>query len=254
MSKVYVSVVSHGHFEIIEKIGCLSELSSKYDVVVKSNVRDDLLREYCALHGIYYLEGVTRKGFGENNNDVFSFCVNSLEMRENDYFLVLNPDVRISTDAVDLLVINMLSDNISFSTINLFKDDELTVYDNSIRRFPSLLNFLSSYLLRLNPSVIDKDGIKNKRIVDWAAGSFLMFKASVYKSVCGFDCRFFMYCEDIDICLRLQRVGVCLMYYPDIKAVHYAMHKNRSVLSKHFFWHIRSIIRFLCVKNGWRFF
>ena len=55
--------------------------------------------------------------------------------------------------------------------------------------------------------------------VDWAAGSFLLFKASLFRKLGGFDPGYFMYCEDIDICWRAQKLfNQQLLFNPNIKA------------------------------------
>ena len=62
-----------------------------------------------------------------------------------------------------------------------------------------------------------------------------------------------MYCEDIDICNRADIVyGEKLVYIPSVKAVHLARHKNKKILSKHFFWHLKSIVRYLFVRRKYR--
>ena len=44
---------------------------------------------------------------------------------------------------------------------------------------------------------------------------------SYYRQLNGFDERYFMYCEDIDICYRSCKIhGKRVMYFPNIKAVH----------------------------------
>jgi GT2 family glycosyltransferase len=68
---------------------------------------------------------------------------------------------------------------------------------------------------------------------------------NTYRALKGFDEGYFMYCEDIDICYRAKQLATDILYFQDIKAVHLAQHSNRRVFSKHFFWHLKSIARFL---------
>jgi GT2 family glycosyltransferase len=169
-------------------------------------------------------------------------------MKEEDYFIVLNPDVLIDLNDVIKLCDSMRQNNEKAATINLYKDDLKTVYDNSIRHFPKFKDFFLSYLGFKNKTIIEKSAVNNKCIVDWAAGSFLAFRADHYARLGGFDESFFMYCEDIDICFRSKAEGVALVYYPTISAVHKAQHANRSLFSKHFVWHVKSIIKY-CAKT-----
>lgn len=124
----------------------------------------------------------------------------------------------------------------------------MTTYDNSVRSFPNLITFVSSYLGFGNKTILDKSKIKEDCLVDWAAGSFLAFRACLYEQIEGFDIKYFMYCEDIDICYKAQCVGHKLMFFPSLKGVHLAQHANRNLFSMHFIWHVKSSIRFLIKK------
>lgn len=245
MNNVYISVISHKHSEIIKKIDCLNSLSKKFHVVLKSNITDNI-EDYCRDGNIFYMPPDKVRGFGENNNFVFNYCKENLGMNKDDYFVVLNPDVDITHQSISDLILKMKSEDVVFSTINLYRDKAMTEHDFSIRKFPELIDFIRSYIGLHNMTIIDKKIIKSPSRIDWAAGSFLAFKAGVYESICGFDKKYFMYCEDIDICYRLNKIkNIILTYYPDVVAIHYAQFKNRRILSKHFFWHVRSVLIFL---------
>lgn len=248
--KVYISVVSHSHSALISQLNCLEKLSDLFQVVVKSNTADDEFTLLDKENNFHWLNEEYSKGFGENNNIVYKHCKSKLNMLDEDYFIVLNPDVDIEVDAIFELITCMEKDKEKFSTINLFKDKNKTIYDPSIRKFPTLRQFVFSLIGLGNSSIIDKSTIVNPKYVDWAAGSFLAFKAGHYGFLKGFDERYFMYCEDIDICYRSNCSGTKLTYYPNIKAMHLAKHENRKILSKHFYWHISSAIRFLLTKGN----
>ena len=91
--------------------------------------------------------------------------------------------------------------------------------------------------------------------VDWVSGAFMAFKSSVFQSLGGFDECYFMYCEDVDICLRAQLAGYQLAK-ADIAVIH---HTRRSTLKsrQHLKWHLRSLLRlwgsesYRRFKKGW---
>lgn len=245
---VFISVISHGHSDLIKNIGCLEILSKKYSVILKSNVKENI-QEYCAVNDILHLNEEYNLGFGENNNYIFNHCC-QIGMKSDDIFIVLNPDVKITVEAIDNLVSSMQENKSNISAINLFKDENQKVYDNSIRKFPNASDFLFSFLGIKNRTLIDKRKINTPCAIDWAAGSFLAFTKSHFESLNGFDEKYFMYCEDIDICYRSFLKGEKTIFFPHIKAIHFAKHANRSVFSKHFYWHIKSIVRYLCKKHS----
>lgn len=247
---VFVSVVSHGHNSIIKELGCLIGLKSEFTIVLKNNIESDCSLYDCLSFPYYVLNEKFALGFAENNNFVFDYCKKNLGMRGGDYFIVLNPDVVIDKKTLNLLVDTMKREEVLISSINLFKDYDENIYDNSIRKFPSLWQFISSFLIDKNSSILDKREILKPTNIDWAAGSFLAFKASHYEKLGGFDENYFMYCEDVDICYRSMQMNVPVMYYPQFKALHLAKHANRKLFSKHFYWHLSSVIRFLMTKSG----
>ncbi|MEE9684331.1 glycosyltransferase family 2 protein [Lelliottia amnigena] len=249
--RVNLSIVSHGHFEIIKKIGSLEKLCGKewVSICVVDNLCEYGFEEWCNELGINYLKNKTKCGFGENNNKAFNFFYKN-ECGCESFFLVVNPDVLVLPEQLEKLYNFVRNENIDFACINLFKDNNLSVYDNSIRKYPSLTDFLTSFIFSKNKTIIDKSTIFEPITVDWASGSFLLFKPSLYKKLYGFDERYFMYCEDIDICMRANFIcGSKLVYIPSITAIHYAAHNNRKILSKHFFWHMKSMLRYLYRKN-----
>jgi len=247
---IYISVVSHGHAELIKEINCLPELAKHCQVVVKCNKPVDslALNDWCLSNNIHLISESYGIGFGANNNIVYHYCETALDMNEDDYFIVLNPDLSISAEQVLLLTQYMQVDNVKFGAINLFKDPEMTLYDNSVRQFPALKDFIKSFIFRVNDCIIDKSQISTPSKVDWTAGSFMAINSGLYKTLDGFDERYFMYCEDIDICYRSSLSGVPVVYYPHVRAVHLAKHANRSFFSRHFIWHLTSAFRFLVFK------
>ncbi|PHX05714.1 glycosyltransferase family 2 protein [Vibrio splendidus] len=247
---VYISVISHGHSELMNRLLCLPALAEKYQVVVKSNKPQDKFDAWISHPNVHWINDGYGYGFGHNNNIAFNHCCSKLGMVEDDCFIILNPDVVIEVCEIERLIFDMQEKQVKLAAINLFKDNEFTNYDNSIRNFPSLIQFSKSFLGLGNSSILDKSSLSAPSQVDWAAGSFLAFQARHYANLGGFDENYFMYCEDIDICYRSYLVGERTMYYPDIKARHLAKHENRKLISKHFYWHVISVIRFLFTKAG----
>ncbi|MCM2680118.1 glycosyltransferase family 2 protein [Echinimonas agarilytica] len=247
---VYVAVVSHGHGKIIEEMCCLEHLSKpQFVVIVIDNIREKRLCDWSKDNNVDYLYNHKPLGFGHNNNLAFAHA-RTLGMRNQDLFLILNPDVKVDSSELRLFISDVVTRGSGISTVNLFRDQSFTHYDNSIRRFPSLFDFMSSFLGFRNRTIYDKDKIDDVTHVDWAAGSFLLFSVEIYELLRGFDTRYFMYCEDVDICYRARRdFNIPVTFFPGYKALHLAAHANKKILSRHFWWHLTSAITFLSVKR-----
>jgi len=76
----------------------------------------------------------------------------------------------------------------------------------------------SKIFARYNLTYLDPD---ETYPVPAISGSFMMIKKSVLDDVGFFDERFFMYCEDIDLCHRINRGGVKIYYVPTSQIIHY---------------------------------
>lgn len=82
------------------------------------------------------------------------------------------------------------------------------------------------------------------RDVDWVSGALLFLRRTALDSVGGWDERYFMYLEDVDLCWRLRRMGWRVAYEPAGRAIHVqgastAAHPYRMIVEHH-----RSAYRF----------
>jgi hypothetical protein len=56
--------------------------------------------------------------------------------------------------------------------------------------------------------------------VDWVSAACLLVRRDAFESIGGFDESFFMYAEDIDLCLRLRNAGWQVRYCPSACVEH----------------------------------
>ncbi|QTH72544.1 glycosyltransferase family 2 protein [Pseudoalteromonas xiamenensis] len=251
MVRYLICVVSHGHARYILDNKELAELSEfdNVDIVVRDNLGELSLKEYCAQNGFAYLHSPLPLGFGDNNNAVFDYGVRELGFTDQDWFLMINPDVLIEKEQFKALIVELNEGRRDFYTINLYKDHGFTIPENSVRYFAGFLSLFNPILLRPINSIYDKSVLEDNSYVEWASGAFLCIKFGVFGRVGGFDSRYFMYFEDVDLCFRLKEQGVYLTYLKNIKAIHCGQYKNRSLFSKHFRWYLSSLFRFLFVRR-----
>lgn len=66
-------------------------------------------------------------------------------------------------------------------------------------------------------------------LVDWIPGAFVFIPAAVWARLGGFDERFFMYYEEVDLCRRMQAAGLQVHYWPELKATHIGGASARTV-------------------------
>jgi N-acetylglucosaminyl-diphospho-decaprenol L-rhamnosyltransferase len=83
---------------------------------------------------------------------------------------------------------------------------------HAVYRRPWLHRWLLRATLRLH---------ERERDVEWGGGACMLVRRSAFDAVGGFDERFFMYYEDMDLCHRLRDAGHRLLYMPAASAVHH---------------------------------
>ncbi|MBU4682983.1 glycosyltransferase family 2 protein [Cedecea davisae] len=240
---LHIIIVSHNHDDyIIALINMIHKQQGEgFIIYVKDNVNSKYLQDFCTVKNITYLRSDVRVGFARNNNLVVNYIRETRKVSDNDYFLFVNPDVLMGLNVIDEINKAVEKHNYDMFTIDLYKNLDMSVRDPSVRKFPKLSNFLTSYILGFNNSIIDRSDISKPLHVDWCAGSFLGVKAEVFEKLKGFDENFFMYCEDLDLCMRARQSGFTLYYLPEIKAIHFCQNENRKLISKNFIWHLKSI-------------
>ena len=70
------------------------------------------------------------------------------------------------------------------------------------------------------------------RRVDIVSGCLLAIDTKLWRQLDGFDCRYFMYGEDADLCLRAAALGAQPMITPDAEIVHYGGASERTRAGK----------------------
>ncbi len=66
----------------------------------------------------------------------------------------------------------------------------------------------------------DHYDFETTRIVPWLSGACFMMRRSVFEEVGGFDEGYFLYLEDMDLCLQVHRKGYRNIYFPKAEIVH----------------------------------
>jgi N-acetylglucosaminyl-diphospho-decaprenol L-rhamnosyltransferase len=233
---ITLSVVSHQQNALINEL--LPDLerhcASSLELVITQNVPDSVPLSTGGLSmPIRVLSNEHRKGFGANHNAAFKSCTTR-------YFCVINPDVRLGGNPFPMLIESLGGSGAGVAG-PLVRSPGGKV-ENSARRFPSALSLaLKVFGAGRGPEYpVDRGALD----VDWIAGMFMLFRADAFRAVGGFDERYFLYYEDVDICRRLGRRGLRVRYDPRAEIAHDARRtswRNPRYLR----WHVSSVLRFL---------
>jgi GT2 family glycosyltransferase len=81
---------------------------------------------------------------------------------------------------------------------------------------------------------------------DWMLGGFLLLRRTMLDELGGFDPRFRMYGEDIDLCYRAAKAGWERWYVPGAVVTHaYDRASDRRFLDRRTLWHWGGVLRFV---------
>jgi N-acetylglucosaminyl-diphospho-decaprenol L-rhamnosyltransferase len=167
------------------------------------------------------------------------------------YILVLNPDVEVQPGALAALVAALERNPLLGAVGPRVETLDGSLYP-SARRFPDLavaaghafLGFLAPHnRFSRAYKLLDWDHTTPGE-VDWVSGSCVMFRRSAYEAVGGFDERYFMYAEDVDVCWRLGRAGWSVGYEPAARVVHAGGVSTNQAPYRMILEHHRSLWRF----------
>jgi N-acetylglucosaminyl-diphospho-decaprenol L-rhamnosyltransferase len=240
---IVVSVVSHRQGELVHAL--LDDIdrhcTENIQVVLTLNLPESLPFEPGSFkYPVRVIRNERPKGFGANHNFAF-------RQIGSDYFCVANPDIRL-----DECPFRKLRDCFSHTDAALAGPLVLSPQGNiedNARRFPTPLRIAGKIIARARS--LDYPVGDQPIRPDWLAGMFLLFRSGVFEEVNGFDERYFLYYEDVDICARVRLAGREIALCPHARVVHHARresHRNWRYL----LWHVTSMLRFFCSGVFWR--
>ena len=143
-----------------------------------------------------------------------------------EFVVVANPDVSWRPGSIDTMIEAARRWPRAGSLGPLIRDPDGTVYP-SARQVPGLASGAAHAILGTvwpsNPWTVryrQQDEQISERPVGWLSGSCLLLRRAAFDSVQGFDSRYFMYMEDVDLGDRLGRAGWLNVYVPSAEVMH----------------------------------
>jgi GT2 family glycosyltransferase len=159
-------------------------------------------------------------------NGGFSFgCNLGVAAGDAPYVLLLNPDARLEDGALDALRAVLDADPAAGLAAPLIREDDGTPAP-TLRRFPRLRSALAQalFLHRLVPAwdelIRDPAAYATPHTADWVSGACMLIRRDALAAVGGMDERFFLYCEDTDVCRGLWDAGFTVRFTPAAVARH----------------------------------
>ncbi len=263
---VSVIIVSYNTREVLRQ--CLHSVMGESDgfateVIVVDNASTDGSPEMIAAEfpHVLLLRSEVNRGFGAANNL-------ALELARGRYFVLLNSDAFFTAGALGRALRHMEeTPDCGLGGSRLIGRDGSP--QPSCRRFHSVLDdllVLSGLAARYPRSEFfgrfDRTWANpaTPASVDWVPGAFCILRPEALRKVGLFDPAFFLYYEEVDLCLRLKQAGFTVWYWPDIVIVHIGGESSRGRIDLEFspqasqvvLWRMRSTLLYYRKHHGWR--
>jgi N-acetylglucosaminyl-diphospho-decaprenol L-rhamnosyltransferase len=236
-----LSMVSHGQAHLANRF--LQDLRHTPEVgqlVVTENVPDAPLELPVTVPSLRHANAAPM-GFAHNHNRAFEGCTDR-------FFCVANPDLRLTGNPFPGLLAAMQDPTVGL-VAPLVLSPALQPEDNA-RRFPTPWN-LGRKLMGLDDGRYHLTSTDRPapQPVEWVAGMFLLFRAEAFRDVGGFDAKFHLYYEDVDICARLWKAGWKVVCDPGVTVIHEAQRASRHN-PRYMRWHAASMARYFFKHLG----
>ncbi len=184
------------------------------------------------------------------NRGFASACNQGAEGSRADYLLFLNPDIVLEKQSLSRAIAWMeCPRGRATGILGIQLLDEEGRVSRTCARFPRPRHFLSQMLglsrissrLFSTHLMLEWDHQQNRE-VDHVMGAFFLIRRRLFEALKGFDERFFVYLEDLDLSLRARRAGWHSYYLADALAWHKGGGTSEQVMARRVFYSLQSRI------------
>src|SRR5690625_367028 len=209
---------------------CLKSLQKAIDgmngeIIVIDNASEDgsqkLLRNNFS--GVRRIENKENIGFGRA-------CNQGIDLATGEYVLIINPDTLVGESLLPQ-ILEMMDQDLSIGALGIrLMDGKGNILRESKRTIPTLWSGFtkfsglgelfkkSAFFNQYYAPELRYDEVGEVEVLP---GAFMLIRRSVLNEIGGFDPRFFMYAEDIDLSYRISKAGYKIMYAGHLSAIHF---------------------------------
>ena len=223
---VSICVVTHNNEEkILKLLKSIYENTKdlKFDVFLVDNASEDstvdIVKKFYPQVKIVDLS--KNNGFSYANNQV-------LDKINSKYHVVINPDIIFEVNIFKILSDYLMQNqDVAVVTPKILSEDKTIQYLSKIE--PNFKYLLSGrlkkyfkFLEKYHDGYVMKEKTEKETEpfeIEVCTGCFMMIRTEIFKKVKGFDERFFMYFEDVDLSRRARKFGK-IIFYHKAKVIH----------------------------------
>lgn len=183
-----------------------------------------------------------------SNRGFAAACNQGAAGSQSDYLLFLNPDTQLETGTMDHVIsVISRSENASVGICGIRLQDEAGKSSLSCSRFPTTWSLLleMSGLDRFARAIfktrhMTAGELLEDRDVDQVIGAFFLIRRSLFEALGGFDERFFVYFEEVDLSLRARQHGYTTRFVAGASATHIGRVSSNQSKARRLFYFVHS--------------
>ena len=188
---------------------CLESIDS---IIPKTFSFETIIVDNCSNDGqfIVFKQKYSKFTFIENsgNNGFSNGCNLGASIANGNHFLFLNPDTKITLEALEtLLETAILHPNVG--VLSCLQINENNVFYKQNNLFPALGRFLGisrSIFKKLNKVNLEKRFNNNNPLFypDWVTGAVIFISRDWFDKINGWNEDYWLYYEDVDLCKKIS--------------------------------------------------
>ncbi len=213
---ISVIIVSFNNEKTIE--ACLSSLRKNepgVEIIVVDNNSEDKTKEIVSRYSsVKLIASDQNLGFSKG-------CNKGVKAAEGDYLVFLNPDTKLLAPGQLSQMVEYLAENPDFGAIGpklLHQDGSL---HKTARNLPTFFRAFKEYLLGMKGQYdfyVPAEG--QISAVESIIGACFVISREVFQKVKGFDERYFLYYEDLQLSKDIGELNLKIAYDPSLKIQH----------------------------------
>ena len=210
--------------ECIDSIIDKTDSTLNFQIIVVDNCSENedylSLKQFCEKHSFKNLKLVRSKintGFGAGNMTGYQYA-------NAKYVAFVNNDTLFLNDCFSILKTAIEKDN----NIAMVGGQSFTETGKRMVAFDHFASiskelFGRDFLEKINPKKYPKRKFEytSAQKVNYVQGSFMFTRTQDFNKVGGFDTNLFLYYEETDLCMRLEKIGKSCYLIPEAHYVHY---------------------------------
>jgi len=247
MTASFVIIEYHSIDDILKCIKAVQNLNLdfEYEIIVSSNSQYNKDQQKKIIDSYKFIKW----SFNKYNNG-FAYGMNcGIRMAKGKYIILQNPDTKIVKG--DLKEVFSFIEKEKVGLIGPQIINSKQEIQDSCRPYMTPLNLMQrlySRYIKGKQSILDQQFDYSKiQTVDWVIGGFMIIPSSTIEKIGVFSEDYFMYVEDMDYCLRLNKNKLKVYYYPEIIIEYEGDRKSSQIifLNRYLFVHIKNYLRFI---------